>query len=195
MNFAKIVKILPMLDSPVDAEALSALRILQRALLPETCGDIARLIEAAGLSPEPEAAPKKPFNGFAQAKARVQPARPSGEGWFWDVGAWKWVQRIKPMKPLGNGWVWAEQAWEWRQVMAPPRTRYETPIWNQGLSRWEVKIDYPKVMAAAMESMNHKLSRNDKKLVEEIFIEAMAEKHISHFSLQRLENIERTVNV
>lgn len=195
MNLQKIVKILPMLDSPVDAEALTALRVLQRALLPETCGDIARLIEANGFGPEPEPVVKRPFNGFTAAKAKVKPPRP-GWDWIWDEAAWAWKQRVKPPKPAGDGWAWKESLWEWRQVHKPISTRFETVVWNTHTEEWTtVQTDFAKVRNAAMEVMNQKLSRNARKEMEQIFVDAMSEKPISTYRLQRLEQLERMLNV
>ncbi len=196
MNYAKIVKILPLLDSPIDGEALSALRILQRALLPETCGDIARLIEASLMVPEVVAPVSKPFNGFKAAAQRVKPPKPATGNWFWNEFTWTWIERVKPPKPAGEGWTWNEFTWEWRQVMKPYLTKYEIANWNSIYERWEITIDFDKVSAAAMEVMNNKLDRATKKLIEGIFLSAMNKSHISSSYLQRLEALERNyVNV
>lgn len=171
MNYSKLVKIIPMLDSPIDAEALAALRAVQRALAPETFGDVARLIEAAipnEVEPEPEA---KPFTGFKAA------AKPS-----------------KAPKPQGDGWVWLKQSWGWYQVPKPSVSRFETLVWAG--SYWEIKIDFPAVLTAAMQVMSMKLDRRGKARANAIAMRAMEDKNINSIDLSWLEQMERAfVNV
>ena len=168
MNLVKICKIIPLLDSSNDGEVLAALRALQRALAPETFGDVARLLEEGLAGPEVVAAPERPFAGF---KPAAQPPR------------------VKPMKPLGDGWVWNEYAWQWREADRPLHSRkFQTLKWEDPF--WKVITDYPKVMAAAMEVMNGKLPRGVKTRMESVFVSAMSELQISLYLLNELESIE-----
>jgi hypothetical protein len=192
MNYAKLIKILPLCDSPVDAEALAALRALQRALAPETFGDIARMVGEAFAVPEIEAPKAQPFNGFAPAQARKKPEKPAGDNWVWDATNWAWFQRIKPAKPPGDGWKWYESSWHWIQVPYPQYvSRYQTCVWSELRMQWILETNYSKIMTSAMEVMNHKLGRADKARMTEVFTSAMAETHIAHSDLLKLEQLER----
>lgn len=170
MNYSKLVKIIPLLDSSNDAEALAALRAVARALAPETFGDVARLIETS-LEVEAPVVEAKPFTGFKTA-----------------------AKGPKPAKPLGEGWFWRERNWNWALKPKPEVSRFETLKWAD--PEWEIVIDFPKVLDAALQVMAIKLSRNDKALANSCAARAVEDKPISTYELICLEQLERLyVNV